>query len=125
MRRTFLACALLLSMLSGCKYSSPAWMNMPPPIEQHGVQVKVEGVKRLSYWFLGISGEASNVSGKDYQGCTITIDCLDSLGSKVGRATATCDEFEDGAVWNFTADFDTGNVKDVEIVAAPIVRVKR
>lgn len=122
MKRAMLVLALALS--AGCKSKAPAWMNLPPPVEQHGVRVVTEGVKRFSFWFIGLSGEATNLSGEAYKSCTLRFECFDALGAKIGTATASCEDFEPDAVWSFTADLDQ-DAGDVEIVAAPLVQVRR
>lgn len=117
--------ALALLVAPACKTTAPEWMNLPPIVEQNGVRVHTDGVKRVSFWFVGITGEATNVSGGDLESCTIRFDCINALGKKVGTAIAECDEFEDGASWTFTASFEESDVRDIEIVAAPVVRVQR
>lgn len=124
MRRAARAMLLGLAFVCGCKTTVPSWMSLPPVAERHGVTVVTDGVKRLSFWYLGITGEATNHSGNDYSSCTISYDCLDSLGKKVGTAVASCEDLEDGAVWTFTASFEESDVRDVELVGPPIVRVR-
>jgi hypothetical protein len=82
---------------------------MPAPYTDRGVKVVVDGTYRRTEIgpVSGITGEATNVSGKDLSFCTISLDVLDESGTKVSSAIANTPGLKAGQTWRFQAIFTT------------------
>ncbi len=54
---------------------------------------------------MGISGTATNNSGRDFRTCMLSFDVLDATGAKVSSALASTIGLKAGQTWRFQATF--------------------
>jgi hypothetical protein len=104
--RAFVSVATLL--LLGCAATPPfaPQVSLPGTYTDHGVSVTVDGLWKDGYGnVVGISGIATNVSGRDLTLCQITLDVLDASGVKVSGAMAATNGLKAGQKWHFQATF--------------------
>lgn len=104
MKHMFLIAFLLGA--SACVLPSPK-IDLPAPYEQDGLQISVDGFYKIGTSYVGLTGTAQNVSGKDLTMCSITFDIVDSMGAKVGDAIANTQGLRAGQEWRFQALFTT------------------
>jgi hypothetical protein len=115
---------LLVAFLAAACKSTPAWLNLPGPVHQQGVEVVVDGAKTVSMMVSSINGEAINRTGGDLVRCTISFEAYDLHGAHLATARAERDEWLAGESWSFQADFPR-YVDDVRTVSAARVLVVR
>lgn len=108
-----LAFALFLILLPGCATQTPQ-LEYPSPYVQYEVRIEVDGVYRRGLGVYGaiapvagITGTATNLTGRELKECTIYFDIEDSSGVKVGYALAHAHGLRAGQQWRFRADFTT------------------
>lgn len=116
-----IAHATLAAMLAGCAtvvpyephvamphpYEPPR-VTMPQPYTDHGISIAVDGLWRDGYGNVsGVSGMATNDSGRELTLCQITLDVLDSSGVKVSGAVAVTNGLKVGQKWRFQATLMT------------------
>ncbi|MGE5307034.1 MAG: FxLYD domain-containing protein [Alphaproteobacteria bacterium] len=97
---------IVLFLLSGCAILAPQ-LEYPDPYDQNGIRVEVGGVYRRDISVVGITGIASNGTGRDLQSCLIYFDIVDSSGIKVADAVASVQGLRAGQQWRFHATFTT------------------
>lgn len=105
MNATMAVCALfLVATLGGC--SSLRSPTFPSPETRKGVHVKVDGLYRAGMGVvLGLSGTATNNTGRDLRGCGLGFSILNGQGEKVGDAVAFTQSLRAGQVWRYQAVF--------------------
>ena len=104
--RAFALVATLL--LLGCAATAPMQpqVSLPAPYTEHGISIEVDGLWKDGYGnVIGVSGLATNVSGRDLMLCQITLDILDASGVKVSGALAATNGLRAGQKWRFQATF--------------------
>ena len=107
-RRGRLALLSLVAFVAACTASAPPYIDLPAPYKSRGIQVELKGVVRTGTRMLGVHGTATNASGKDLSYVSIAFTGLDSVGRRVGDATARRDTlFRAGERWTFKALFLT------------------
>lgn len=82
-------------------------MNLPAPFEDGGLRVTADGFYKLGRSYVGVSGTARNVSGRDFEMCSIRFDVVDESGAKVCDAHAFTQGLKAGQEWRFQAAFAT------------------
>ena len=109
--------------LGGCVTMSPSQfqVSLPSPYTEDGVAVTVDGFFKDGYGVVkGISGIATNVSGKDLSLCQVSLDILDAAGVKVSSALAATNDLKGGEGWRFQASLTSATSASI----ASIVRGK-
>lgn len=98
--------ALIMALaVGGCSLQEPQ-IKMPPPYTQGALHIAVDGLWRdASGNFSGISGIATNASGRDLLICTIAFNALDATGIKVADAIAATNGLQAAQQWRFQATF--------------------
>ena len=78
----------------------------PQPYSEQGIRVVVTGYYAVDDGsVLGISGTATNESGRNFRTCMLSFDVLDATGAKVSAAIASTIGFTAGQTWRFQATF--------------------
>jgi hypothetical protein len=107
--RTIITMKILRSIALATTLASCAHpMTFPAPYNQGPVQITVndfsgDGNGNIT----GVSGTATNVSGKYLKVCTITFNVIDSSGTKISEAIASTLGLDSGQSWKFQAGFDS------------------
>jgi hypothetical protein len=96
-------------VLAGCAgQPREPQISLPAPYVQQGVTVVVNGLWRdASGNVSGVSGIATNTSGRDLMLCQVSFDALDAQGVKVSSAVAATNGLKVDQKWRFQAVFTT------------------
>jgi len=96
---------LTVLSLSAC-IPPPPQVSLPAPYSEHGVKVVVDSLWKDDYGnVMGISGLATNESGRNLATCMLSLDVLDTTGIKVSSALASTVGLKAGQTWRFQAVF--------------------
>jgi len=109
----------LLSLLIGCQPIAPTAeftsqaktssaqpaIEFPPPYDDNGIRIAVDGLYRVGDSVVGVTGIATNVTKRDFRQCTVNLDIVDRSGVKVGDAIASTQGLHAGQQWRFQAAF--------------------
>jgi hypothetical protein len=83
-------------------------MTFPAPYNQGPLQITVNDFSGDGNGHItGVSGTATNVSGKYLKYCTISFNVIDSSGTKISEAIASTLGLDSGQSWKFQAGFDS------------------
>lgn len=81
-------------------------VSLPAPYTQEGIGVVVDGLYRDGYSnVVGVSGEATNLTGRDLVTVMVTLDVVDGAGTKVSGAMASTTGLKASQRWRFQANF--------------------
>lgn len=91
---------LLLATVQSCV--GPSNYRLPgPELELNGLKLNIHGITDLH--LAQLSGEATNISGRDLGIVQVWFDVVDSSDVKIGDAVASTVSLKAGASWKFTA----------------------
>lgn len=98
---------VILTVLSlGACVPPPPQVSLPAPYSERGVKVVVDSLWKDDYGnVMGISGLATNESDRNLTTCMLSLDVLDTTGTKVSSALASTVGLRAGQSWRFQAVF--------------------
>lgn len=100
------AAVIVVALLIGCATPRQQQISLPATYTQEGITVTVDGLFRDAYGnVVGISGIATNGTGRDLVTAMISWDVLDATGTKVSSALASTTGLKSAQRWRFQANF--------------------
>lgn len=105
----FVAAVATACVIQGCALPPASRLTqvaLPAPYTQQGIGIVVDGLYRDGYGnVLGVSGEATNLTGRDLVTVMVTLDVVDGAGTKVSSAIASTTGLKASQRWRFQAHF--------------------